>query len=159
MTTDPNSIEGTLTRSALLDRIARSWDELWEALRDLDDQRLAAPGPDGWAIKDHLAHLAHWEQYFVATLHGGDQLAALGLPADQERSESAVNAALQRLDASLPPAEARRLLVEAHARTVAVLEALAGEDLERHMGHIEGNTNGHLDEHRAWIMDLAASRP
>jgi uncharacterized damage-inducible protein DinB len=157
VTTDSNPADPAALRSALLSGVARSWEELQEAVRGLDDRQLAAPGPDAWSIKDHMAHLAHWERYLVASIEGRDQMAALGLPPDQERSETAINEALQRLDAGRSPEEARHLLLEAHAETVACLEGLDDADLERHRRLIEGNTSGHFDEHRGWIGGLAAA--
>jgi len=158
MTNDSTPAEVAGTRSALLGGIARSWQELQDVVRDLDERRLSAPGPDGWSVKDHLTHLARWEQYLLATIEDRDAVAALGLPADQERTETAVNAALHRLDAGRSPEEAQRLLVEAHVQVLAGLEALDEAGLQHHLAHIEGNTSGHFDEHRAWIAGLLTTQ-
>jgi DinB superfamily len=157
MTTEPNPAEAATRRAAMRDDVARAWTELQDAVSTLDGGQLAAPGPDGWSIKDHLAHLGHWEQYMLAEIEGGDPIAAIGLEADQERSEDAVNAALQRLDAGLSPADARHLLADAHARLVARMESLSDADLAHWSELLDGNTTSHFDQHRPWIRELAGS--
>jgi hypothetical protein len=32
------------------------------AIIELTEEQASAPGPDGWSIKDHLAHLTHWHE-------------------------------------------------------------------------------------------------
>jgi uncharacterized protein (TIGR03083 family) len=142
----------TVDRAALDERIRRSWDELQAAVASLDDAQLAAPGAEGWSIKDHLAHLAHWEEYLLASLDGSDPLAALGLPADQ--ADDTINAALQERDAGMRSAEVRSLLADTHARLLARLATLDDEALQQSLGSIEGNTREHFDEHRDWIRGL-----
>jgi uncharacterized damage-inducible protein DinB len=154
MTTGP---DGRADRSALMERIGRSWDELQRAVDDLDEGRLTVAGPEGWSVKDHLAHLARWEQYLLAVLEGREARAVLGLEDGQERDEDAENAALQRRDAGLTAAEARRLLADAHASVVARLETLDDADLERRLRMIQGNTCDHFEEHRAWIGELLSA--
>lgn len=151
MTTEANG------RDALLERIGRSWDDLQRAVGVLDEGRLTAPGPDGWSVKDHLAHLARWEQYLLAALEGREPLAALGLDDGQERDEDAENAELHRRDAGLTTAEVRRLLADAHAAVIARLETLDDAELERGRRLIAGNTYGHFDEHRSWIGELVVA--
>jgi len=140
------------TRSTLIDRVNRSWADLQATLERLNERQLTAPGPEGWAIKDHLAHLARWEEYVLAVMDGSDGHAALGLEPGQEDDENAV---LQRRDAGLSVAEVRTLLVDVHARVLARLETLDEAVLERHLGPIEGNTYEHFDEHAGWIRELA----
>lgn len=155
MSAEPNQPEG---RGALIERIGRSWNELQREVGDLDDRRLSAPGPEGWSVKDHLAHLARWEQYLLAVLEGRPEpLAAFGLEAGQERDAETINAALQPRDSGLTPAEVRRLLADTHASVLARLEALEDAELERSLGLIEGNTCGHIDEHRPWIGAVVAA--
>src|ERR1700730_9693834 len=85
-------------RAALLDRIRRSWDTLQSAVDSLDERRISAPGPEGWSIKDHLAHIAHWEQATLDTIEGRDQRAALGIAEGAEPTEDEVNAGLRERD-------------------------------------------------------------
>jgi hypothetical protein len=155
MTTEPN---GTVEPTALDERIRRSWDELLAIVGGLDDRHLTALGPDGWSIKDHLVHVARWEEYLLASLEGRDPLAALGLEGSPARDADAINAALHPRDADRTPAEVRRLLADTHAAVVARVGALDAAGRERSLRLIEGNTWDHFDEHRAWIAALVRAR-
>lgn len=146
----------TVDRTALDERIRRSWDELQEAVGALDDGLLTAPGPEGWSVKDHLAHVARWEEYLVAALEGRDPAAALGLTGGQDADVE--NAILHARDAGLSPEEVRRMLADMHAAVVERLRTLDDADLQRHLGLIEGDTWEHFDEHRGWIGGLRAAR-
>src|SRR5437763_8987209 len=102
-------------RTALGERIRRSWDELQAAVGPLDDGLLIAPGPEGWSAKDHLAHLVRWEEYLLAALEGRDIATALDLAGGQDRDEDAINAVLHERDAGRSAEEVRRLLADTHA--------------------------------------------
>ena len=45
----------------LMERIHGSRAELERLVNRLDAEQATAPGPDGWSVKDHLAHLALWD--------------------------------------------------------------------------------------------------
>jgi hypothetical protein len=49
------------------------------------EERLITPGPDGWSVKDHLAHLAAWQRSLVALLSGTPRHAALGMDEESYR--------------------------------------------------------------------------
>ena len=160
----------TIACVELLERIGRSWDGLQGAVGGLDDERLAAPGPDGWSIKDHLAHVAAWEAYLLGVLDGADSRAALGIEAASDTDEE--NEIIRRRYAAMPAAEVRRLLADTHARTVRRIEALGDRGLSMPFTHYQpgttrkdrdspiagwvgGNTCEHYEEHRSWILALA----
>lgn len=51
------------------------------AIVDLTEEQASATGPDGWSIKDHLAHLTHWHEmrfFEISRIgRGGDPSLAL----------------------------------------------------------------------------------
>ena len=52
-----------ISKTELMDRITAGYEALERVLRGLDDAQLSRSGSDeGWAIKDHLFHLAAWER-------------------------------------------------------------------------------------------------
>ncbi len=169
MTSDSNA---TPSAATVREHIRRAWDELQQVVGSLDDDRLAAPGPDGWSIKDHLAHLADWEEYLVAMVDGRRPDEALGLDLSATTTDE-VNAQLQRRHVDRSPADVRSRLREVHARTVARLGELDDSDLARPLSaylpwttsadregpivdRVTGNTCEHYDEHRAWIKEMLA---
>jgi len=72
--------EERLTRSALLERIDSAWTGLNQMLAGLNEaQRTAAHDQQGWQVKDHLTHIAAWEQSLLALLEGRDRNHAFAL--------------------------------------------------------------------------------
>ena len=52
----------------ILARVDASWDELAGFVKTTEIAALDVPGPDGWALKDHLVHLAAWERSLLAVI-------------------------------------------------------------------------------------------
>jgi len=48
-------------REALLQHYQDMRDKLLAAIAGLSDELMAEPSLDGWSVKDHLAHLAFWD--------------------------------------------------------------------------------------------------
>jgi hypothetical protein len=159
--------------TALLARIRASRNALEIAANSLSDEQLVAPGPDGWSAKDHLAHVAAWEDCLLGYLNGRGAGQTFGLP-DGELGTDAVNAILHRRYADLTASEAREKFAVSHAAVMAGLEALTDADIARPLasylpdrdddtarqpvlGWIVGNTCEHYDEHRGWILALTHS--
>lgn len=155
----------------LLRRIGESRAKLEREVDRLDDARLTALGPDDWSVKDHLAHVAIWEEFLIAVLEGRDRDAALGIdrsagdsdPFDVDR----VNLAILRRNRDRLLADVLEMFQETHAGVLAALEKLTDADLLRPYSHfrpstearetrpivnwIDGNTWEHYDEHAEWI--------
>jgi len=56
-----------LDKQALLKRVRESRAELEALLAEFDDARMdESHPPDGWSVKDTLAHIAYWEGYALA---------------------------------------------------------------------------------------------
>lgn len=161
-------------KTTLLARIRASRASLEEAVDGLSDQQLVAPGPDGWSAKDHLAHVAAWEDCLLGYLKGRGALETFGLQGEDVDGTDGVNAVLQRRYADLSASDARRKFAESHAAVMAALEALTDADIARPLasylpdrddeaarqpilGWIVGNTYDHYDEHREWIAASTTS--
>jgi hypothetical protein len=51
------------TKPYMMEEMAKSRRELEALVESLSDEQLTRPGKDGgWSVKDHLAHLAMWEE-------------------------------------------------------------------------------------------------
>ena len=53
-------------RDALLQHYRQMRDDLLAAIDGLSDGLLTEPSLDGWSVKDHLAHLALWDDLRAA---------------------------------------------------------------------------------------------
>lgn len=149
------------TKAELLQRIRDSRARLEGRLTTLDEGMLERPGADGWAIKDHLAHLAAWSRRAQATIDGRPAHEALGLDESDLRdaSEDDINARIQARSSTRPAAELLAEFREAHDSMLRQLEALPDDRLfgphavERLARHISGNTCYHDDAHLPWIEE------
>lgn len=160
----------------LLRRIDEAWSELNDRFRSLGANGLTMTGDDGWAVKDHLAHIGAWELLLLALLEGRERNGAMQITVADDASTDAINEAVWKLHRHETPGHATRYFTDAHARLVAHLANMKPSDLELPFSHyrpgsarqegtdrpimewVAGNTYDHYAEHLAWIGELAAKR-
>ena len=164
------------TTAEILSRL----DRVWEALEGTVSRLTPAQLTDvrdlaGWAVKDHLMHVAAWEDAFLARLAGRPTHEALGLDeatlAQDEDTQNAVIFARHRprplaeiLDAVRASHRAARARLaalgnRAVAGTVAeVLPPGAESDGSPAAAWIAGNTWEHYAAHHNWIRALVDRR-
>jgi uncharacterized protein (TIGR03083 family) len=158
-------------KADLLERIHSSRAALDQIVGHLSEHQLATPGPDGgWAVKDHLAHLAAWEHKLLAMIQG--QPGYVGLQVDAATYEHSnideINAILHQRFKALNPAQALAESRQSYEQLMASIEALSPADLSglyapgdpdddrRMIDGIIDNTYDHYDEHRAAIEQIVA---
>jgi hypothetical protein len=157
--TEPNSV---------VEPVDRGWAELNALVDSLGPTGLMKTGSDGWAVKDHLVHIAAWEHSLVALLEGRDRRAAMGVPETAEDTD-AINAAVWSLHRGKTPEEALAYFRETHALLMALLSGMTDADLQRPYNDFQpndprdpddnrpvrdwvaGNTYEHYAEHIEWI--------
>lgn len=159
-----------VTVQEMLQRMEAGRQRLDEALAGLSEGQMTRVGREGWAVKDHLAHLAAWAQGIAALLRGEPRWAAMGLDEATMGDEEAINEALHQQGRALTLAEARTTFDAAHEGLHAAVAALddadllrpysdflgepSGDDVRPIVGWIVGNSFGHYDEHLPWIEAL-----
>ncbi len=166
--TDAMNDDATLDKDELLDRMQAGWDDLNTYVDSLTDQQLTGPtDAAGWTVKDHLIHLAVWEDSVFALLEGLARHDYAGV--DQAIWESGdfdrINAVIQQRFRNMPVDAMKRTHADVHTRLVRKIESLSDADLHRPysyyqptsthddevIGWIIGNSYEHYDEHRPWI--------
>ena len=162
-------------KAELLARIGRARGELEQVIGPLDPARLDASDATGWSIKDHLAHLAAWQQSLLALLEGRDREAALGVrPGDTVDAEDidALNAFIVARNRDRPAPEVLDDFRRTHQQVLAALGRLSDADLARPYAHFQpgdddqrpvlgwivGNTYDHDEGHLPAILALAGAR-
>jgi hypothetical protein len=147
----------------------------WKKLNDLVDslgpRALTVTGSDGWAVKDHLVHIAAWEHSLLALLDGRDRLAAMGVPNGPEETD-ALNAAVWSLHREKSPQEALDYFRDTHSLLMTLLSRMTDDELKLPYNHfqpndprsaddnrpvidwVRGNTYEHYVEHIDWIQAL-----
>jgi uncharacterized protein (TIGR03083 family) len=146
-------------------RIEHAWAELQHFLNGLTDEQFAGPtDANGWTVKDHMVHLAVWEDGLKTLVDGGTQQAGMEIDdATWEKDVDEINDVIFRRyrDLSLDEAKAKSQL--SHETLVARLYALTDDDLMRTesddnpvplIGKIAGNTFGHYAEQMPWMQAI-----
>src|SRR3954452_3060349 len=82
------------TSNGVIEPIEESWSQLTALVDSLGPDGLTVTGPDGWAVKDHLAHLAAWEASLIGLLEGADRAAAMGITAGGDEETDELNDAI-----------------------------------------------------------------
>jgi len=116
--------------------IDRGWSELNALVESLGPYGLTRTGPDGWAVKDHLVHIAAWEHSLIALLQGTDRHQAMGVGPEAEDT-GAINAAVWALHREKMPEQALTYFREAHAALMTVLRTMSDADLQLSYNHYQ----------------------
>jgi hypothetical protein len=163
-----------MSKTELMERISESWERLGRALTPLDETQLGRPGPEGWAIKDHLNHVAGWERGVAWLLSGRSRTEGMGITADEYREleMDQVNNLIYERNRERSGAEALAALRDAHREMLDALAPLGDADLLRPytdfdpqqtrfagrpiLGWIVGDTFEHFEEHLGYIQTILA---
>ena len=145
------------TKAELLERIRAARAELDRTLAGLDQVALSAPGPEGWAVKDHLAHLAAWGRKVLDNMDGRTGPQVLGVPDDVYKRGDwvEINEIVRAPDKDRPAPEILAKYRRVHETLLQRIGALPETELfgpdDKLLNNIRGNTYDHDDEHRPWI--------
>lgn len=157
----------------LIGKIERAWGEVDTFLATLTDaQKTQLRDAGRWAIKDHLIHMAVWEDGIDALLRHESRDARMGFDADspKPRGLDNINDTIFRRhkDKTLQEVmETRRVI---HERFLETLQGITDDDLKRPIrdfdpesgsnqpieGLIVGNTSAHYRKHLRWMEVIAA---
>ncbi len=161
-----------MNKTELLEKTYISWDRLNAYIATLTEpQRTQLTDAAGWTVKDHLIHLAVWEDGVCALLNKQNRAAAMGVDAEtwSRWDFDEINAVIQQQhkDESWAAIEAKRRA--SHKRFVEQIEATSEADLARPVKDfqansssktpvievVEGDAFSHYDSHLPWIKAIA----
>ena len=160
--------------AALIVRIDAVWAELAQLVDNLGPGGLTVTGPDDWAVKDHLSHVAAWEKWLIALLERRDRKVAMGLPAGFKGTVDEINAEVWARQKGRTGGQALAEFRDTHAQLMSVLGRMSDAELQLSYRHYEpdapedpetaqpvtvwvaGNTYEHYAEHAGWIRSLTA---
>jgi hypothetical protein len=166
--------ENEITKSQLLERIESSWEELQTVLRGLDEASLTQVDPaSGWAVTDHLSHLAAWERGIAYLLTKRPRPEGMGISAEQwhDLTMDEINEELHRAGLGRSATEALAAIQLSHTEMLDALAGLSDADLRRDYSEFDaaaayagrpivswimGNTFDHYDEHLGYIRAAIA---
>jgi hypothetical protein len=163
------------TKADLLNAIEGAWTRLNDALGRLTEEQMTGiRDQEGWAVKDHLVHIAAWERSVVVFLQGRPRHEGLGVDERVYRTgDDTINAAIQEQGKDISSQEALAELRAVHSQMLSLLEPMTDDDMYRAnsdfqpdasgerderpiAGMIYSNTANHFAEHQEWIESLVA---
>jgi uncharacterized protein (TIGR03083 family) len=155
-------------KADLMNRIQREWSALLHTVENRSHEQMTRPGPGGWSIKDHIAHLAEWERFLLLNQfegHPPHQALQVDRATLEQSDEDGLNVILfeRNRDRSLPDALAD--LHQTHAQLLAALEQIPdggltqpsyaiGPDMRPVIIWVVDNTYEHYEEHRKTIQAI-----
>jgi uncharacterized protein (TIGR03083 family) len=162
-------------KAELLSNIDQGWSRLQAFIRSLTPEQIATPtDAAGWTVKDHLIHLALWEDGMNALLEHGSRNERMGIPQamwdDTALNFDDWNAHIQQQNKDVPLQAVLERLESAHAELTGKLRDLPGEELLRPYEFYQADSPGnkapvidwimadtyeHYDEHLPWMQAIA----
>lgn len=158
-----------------LDHALRSaWAEMESFLAGLTGPDLLAEDASGWTIKDHLTHLASWEDSVTILFQGRPRHEGLGVAPEvyAEASFDELNALIMQAQRQRTFAEAFAGLRRSHEALMQGIRSLADADLNQMVADhdpqsspdddrrvidlIYENSAGHFAEHLEWMRAMLA---
>jgi uncharacterized damage-inducible protein DinB len=137
-------------REALLEHYRQTRLALLAAIEGLSDAQMTEPSLDGWSVKDHLAHLAQWDDIRaseVVRISAG-QDSAWRMTGEQDAAYNDLQYAL-RLPLSLN--QVRWELANSRQRLLEVIAAATPRGLDASLYGEAGLRSGHEAVHAGWI--------
>ncbi len=137
-------------RDALLDHYRKRRTDLLAAIDGLSDELMAEPSLDGWSVKDHLLHLASWDDIRaqeVARISAG-HASAWRMTEAQAEAYIELMYALRR---DLSPRQALWELESSRQRLLDAISVAPTRALDPSLYGEAGLVSGHEEQHTAWI--------
>jgi uncharacterized protein (TIGR03083 family) len=157
------------SKGELLRRMRAGWDDINRYLNTLTEEQMTKPtDAAGWTVKDHIIHLAMWENGMTGLLNRQPRWEAMGVDKEtwEKHDTDGTNAEIQRRYHSMPLAQVLQTFQDSHRGLVAKIESMDEADLLKSYGAYEppetddqrpvwhwivGNTFMHYYEHRPWM--------
>jgi hypothetical protein len=161
-------------KSELISQIDAAWNEFITFLAGLTEQQMMDLYDDqGWNIRDHVTHLAAWEEIIGMLVQRKAQFEFLGVDSSQlpQKPIDEINAIFREYRQNLPIAAAIEVYRSCHQGLITSLQTLTDADLDRPAGRflplfkpddsravveiIHDNADRHIAEHMPWIQTIA----
>lgn len=164
-----------MDKTELLTKTQVSWEKLNAYVATLNDKQLTQlTDAAGWTVKDHLVHLAVWEDGVWALLNKQSRPAQMGVDeATWKRWKfDEINAIIQQMHRDKSWAEVEQKRQASHKRFVEQIEATSEIDLQRPARDFQANSTSttpviqivlgdafeHYDTHLPWIKAIAEEK-
>jgi uncharacterized damage-inducible protein DinB len=144
-------------REDLLEHYRRTRAELQAAIDGLSDEMLSERSLDGWAVKDHLVHLALWDELRSQEIErisaGNDSIWRMS-----EAQVEAYNALAHELRLNVSPGQAKWELTSSRQRLLDAIASATERGLDSSLYGEAGLRSSHEIEHAGWIKRWRGER-
>ena len=137
-------------RDALLQHYRQMREELLSAIEGLTDELMTEPSLDGWSVKDHLAHLALWDDIRASEVVrvSAGHASAWRMTAEQDE---ALNALAHHLRVGLSLDQVRWELATSRQRLLDAISSATALGLDASLYGEAGLRSSHEALHTGWI--------
>ncbi len=172
-----DEIDDINTKQEFIDSLAETRPQIEAFVASLSPEQLSVPhDAGGWTVKDHLAHLAAWQNGMTVLLQYESRFDAMGVSMElgMAGAYDQMNDIIFKLhkDKSLDTVLA--MFHGAHARFMKTIDTLTDEQLHRTYSHYQpdepgedsgepilnwavGNSSHHFMEHLPWMQQIVAA--
>lgn len=164
-----------MTKSELLAKMQDGWNNFSAYVKSLSADQLTNPKDAvGWTVRDHLVHLAAWEDGISALLDKQSQRDYMQVDEATWKTGDfdKINAVIQRHYKDVSLESVLKMLEAAHQRLLGKVQSMSDADLQlpyKHfaphsqrenpiIGWIQGNSYDHYAERRPWIEAIVAGK-
>ncbi len=161
-----------MSKAELLAKTKVSWDVLNAYVATLNEIQLTQlTDAASWTVKDHVIHLAVWEDGVWALMNHKNRSEQMGVDAETWKrwDFEEMNGIIQQMHKHKPWAEVDSERHRIHNRFIGQIETMSEADLERPLSDfnpesssdrpiiqtIVGDAYSHYDEHLPWIKAIA----
>ena len=163
-----------MNKTELLAKTRISWDRLNAYVETLNEQQLTQlTDAVGWTVKDHLIHMAVWEDGIWALLNKQNRAQQMGVDAETwaRGKFDEINAVIQQQHKGKSWAEVEQKREASHNRFIAQIASISEADLQRPTKDFQANSSSntpiievisgdafdHYDTHLTWIKAIVDS--
>lgn len=137
-------------REALLQHYRQTREEMLAAIAGLSDDRMTERTLDGWSVKDHLVHLAFWDELRAAEVEriAAGHASVWRLSGEQDE---ALNALVHEARTRLTLEQVVWEVAASRQRLLNAIAAATERGLDASLYGEAGLNSGHEAEHTGWI--------
>ena len=138
-------------RDALLEHYRQMREGLLSAIDGLSDELMTEPSLDGWSVKDHLAHLALWDDIRASEVGRISASYASAWPHWTGEQNEAHNALIHSLRLALSLDQVRWELATSRHRVLDAIASATPWGLDGSLYGEAGLRSTHEAQHSGWI--------
>ena len=139
-----------MDKDALLQHYRHMREDLRSAIDGLSDEQMAEPSLDGWSVKDHLAHLALWDDIRadeVVRISAGHD-SAWRMTGEQDEAYNALGYGLR---IALAAEQAKWELATSRQRLLDAISSATERGLDASLYGEAGLRSSHEAVHARWV--------